>query len=264
MVNRKQAEEVFKRYTSHYDMANSMIWHKVVHTFKVAENCERIAGSLEMPEEAMDFAWFLGLLHDIGRFEQVKQYGTFLDAVSVDHAEFGADLLFKEQLIKEFPIENLSGEQLQILETAIRFHNKLKLPDDMSKELKCFSEILRDADKADIFRVITEIPLEERIGSSKDMIQVGDEANEEVMECVRKHCCIPRKIRKTKFEIHISHLCMAFELVFPESRRIVREQGFLEKLFSETDEHGYPLFTKKQSAQLEILRTELEKTWSIV
>ena len=42
------------------------------------------------------------MLHDIGRFEQIRRFGTFNDAQSVDHAEFGADLLFKECLIRKF------------------------------------------------------------------------------------------------------------------------------------------------------------------
>ena len=42
------------------------------------------------------------MLHDIGRFEQIRRFGTFNDVQSVDHAEFGADLLFKEGLIRKF------------------------------------------------------------------------------------------------------------------------------------------------------------------
>ena len=31
---------------------------------------------------------------DIGRFEQIRCFGTFNDGMSVDHAELGADILF--------------------------------------------------------------------------------------------------------------------------------------------------------------------------
>lgn len=33
------------------------------------------------------------MLHDIGRFEQIRCFGTFNDGMSVDHAELGADIL---------------------------------------------------------------------------------------------------------------------------------------------------------------------------
>ena len=82
----------------------------------------------------MDFAWLLGLLHDIGRFEQVKRYNTFNDSQSVDHAELGADILFKEGLIDRFPTVSLPEGWPKTAETAIRQHNKLALPDGLDAE----------------------------------------------------------------------------------------------------------------------------------
>lgn len=259
MIDRKRAEAAFYAYTSQYDLENVMICHKVEHTLRVAGNCERIAKSLGMDGENMNFAWFLGLLHDIGRFEQVRRYGTFIDSVSVDHAEFGADLLFKEKLIDEFPVEGVPAEDLCLLETAIRLHNKLTLPENQDAHTRRFCDLIRDADKADIFRVVSELPFEQRIGSSKGLIVEG-EASEAVMDCVRAHRCIPRDIRKTRFEGHVSHCCMAFELVYPESRRIVREQGFLSRLLAEYGEDGKPLWSEKEREQLRVLREEIEKS----
>ncbi len=261
MIDRKRAEKAFHAYSSRYDPDNSMIRHKTEHTLRVAANCERIAASLDMSAELVSFAWFLGLLHDIGRFEQVRRYGTFVDSVSVDHAEFGADLLFQEGLIRDFPIENLSKEWLDLLETAIRLHNKLTLPENQDERTRCFCDLIRDADKADIFRVICELPFEERIGSSKDLLQEAEEASDAVMDCVYRHCCVPRAIRKTRFEGRISHGCMAFELVFPESRHIVREQGYLARMLAECDEEGNPKWNEKERAQLCVLQKEIEKEW---
>ena len=261
MIDRERAKEAFLAYTSRYDPDNSMIRHKTDHTFRVAGNCERIAVSLGMSSDLVSTAWFLGLLHDIGRFEQVRRYGTFVDSVSVDHAEFGADLLFREGLIRDYPIENLSGEWLSLLETAIRLHNKLALPEDQEARTKRFCELIRDADKADIFRVICELPFEQRIGSSKDLFQEAEEAGSAVMDCVYRHCCVPRGIRRTRFEGRISHGCMAFELVFPESRRIVQEQGFLARILEEYDTDGKPKWNEKERAQLRILQKEIERAW---
>lgn len=258
MIEKKRAEEAFYTYTSRYDADNVMIRHKVEHTMRVAENCERIAESLDLGDESVRFAWFLGLLHDIGRFEQVRRYGTFIDSVSVDHAEFGADLLFQEGLIGDFPAEALTEEWLSALEKAIRLHNKLTLPTDLDGRTRCFCNIIRDADKADIFRVVSELPFEQRIGSSKGLIREG-EASDAVMDCVREHRCVPREIRKTRFEGHVSHCCMAFELVYPESLRIVREQGCLSRLLSEYDEDGNALWSEREREQLRIMREEIEK-----
>lgn len=261
MIDKQRAEAVFQAYTSRYDLSNGMIRHKVEHTHRVAENCERIAASLGMNGEDVTFAWFLGLLHDIGRFEQVRRFGTFIDSVSVDHAEFGADLLFHEKLMDSFPAESLREDDLRLLETAIRLHNKLTLPEALDAKTRRFCEIIRDADKADIFRVVAELPFEERIGTSRGLIQEDGEASGPVMDCVLSHRCVPRAIRKNRFEGHISHCCFAFELVFPETRRIVREQGFLNQLLTEYDTEGKPLWNETQRAQLDIVRREIKNAW---
>ena len=263
MIDEKRAEAAFCEYTDRYGADNSMITHKVTHTLRVAKNCRQIAESLHLDGEAVGFAWLLGLLHDIGRFEQVRRYGTFIDAVSLDHAEFGADLLFKEELIRKFPAETLTEEQLSILETAIRLHNKLALPEELNERTLLFCNIIRDADKVDIFRVICEMPFEQRIGTSKGLLQEAEEASSGVMECVLQHRCVPRSIRKTRFEGRISHGCLAFELVFQKSRDMVREQGCLSRILSEYGENGTTLWNEKERAQLRVLRKEIESVWGV-
>ena len=258
MIDRKHAKETFSSYTDRYDPDNSLIRHKIDHTLRVAGNCEQIAASLAMDEDDVDFAWLLGLLHDIGRFEQVRRYGTFVDSVSVDHAEFGADLLFREGLIGEFPVRSPTVDRLNLLETAIRLHNKLALPSGLDERTRVFCDLIRDADKVDIFRVVLELPFEARIGSSKGLIGEADEASEAVMECVYQHRCVPRAARKTRFDGHISHCCMAFELMFAKSRELVKEQGYLNRLLAERDEDGKPLWSKKSCAQLRTVRKEIE------
>jgi len=259
VIDEKRAEAAFREYTARFGLDNSMIRHKVEHTIRVAENCRQIAKSLCLEGDSVELAWFLGLLHDIGRFEQVRRYGTFIDSVSLDHAEFGADLLFREKLIRLFPAENLTEEQRVLLETAIRLHNKLVLPADLDERTELFCDIIRDADKVDIFRVVCELSFEDRIGSSRELLKEAEEASPEVMECVLQHRCVPRSVRKTRFEGRISHGCMAFELVFSKSREMAREQGCLGRLLDEYDTDGKPLWNEKERAQLRVLREEIER-----
>ncbi len=100
MMNRQSVLEAFQSYVKRYDTDDIKIKLKIEHTYRVAEISSRIGASIGADA---DFAWLLGLLHDIGRFEQVRKFGTFKDAVSVDHAELGADILFSEGVIDTFP-----------------------------------------------------------------------------------------------------------------------------------------------------------------
>ena len=262
-MNRERAASVFQAYTSRYDAGDIKIAAKIDHTHRVAANADRIAESLGMGAEDGDFAWFLGLLHDIGRFEQVRRFGTFIDGDSVDHAELGADILFLDRLIDAFPTGGLPSDWRGLCETAIRLHNKLTLPEGQDERARTFCQIIRDADKIDIFRVVSEIPFRQRIGASAGRYAEADEASPAVMACVRGHRCVPREVRRSVIDGHISHCCMAFELVYDESRRLVREQGFLRALFRETDNEGRPKWPEKALSQLRELRHELERAWGM-
>ena len=248
-----KALNAFAEYAGHYDSNDIKIQLKVDHTYRVASLCEQIGKAVGADPV---FSWFLGLLHDIGRFEQLTRYGTFIDAKSVDHAELGADILFKEGVIENF-IEPDRSDRCRLAETAIRLHNKLTLPDDLTEEQRLFCQVLRDADKCDIFRVLTEPPYDgrnQRIieGASRGIV---DPAGNAVMKCVFEHRCVPRTFVKSRFESLISQCCMVFELVYPVSRSIVRQQGYLDTLMN------LPVENLVLEMQLSTLRKELEQAW---
>ena len=101
-IQRAGVEKSFRNYISDYDLDDPKVKLKVDHTFRVAALCDFIASDLGMAGYDRDLAWLLGMLHDIGRFEQVRRYHTFRDALSVNHAELSADILFKDGLIERF------------------------------------------------------------------------------------------------------------------------------------------------------------------
>ena len=82
-IDRKRVREAFASYTRKYDVSDPKIALKIAHTYRVADNCEQIAVSIGLSKEDVEFAWLSGMLHDVGRFEQVKRYNTFIDSESV-------------------------------------------------------------------------------------------------------------------------------------------------------------------------------------
>ncbi|MBO7704036.1 MAG: HD domain-containing protein [Solobacterium sp.] len=254
MTLRDNQTNVFLDYASGYDAPNPMIQAKIDHSLRVASFSEAIAESLNRADIDPSFAWFLGLVHDIGRFEQVRRYGTFLDRDSVDHAELGADILFRDGLIDSFPADSFPAQWRKISECAIRLHNKLKLPLDLDPLTETYSTILRDADKTDIFRVIAELPFETRIGSSSSLFSDTDTVSKDVMAYVTRHECIPRAILSSRLDAAVSHLCLAFELVYPKTKELVRKQGYLKQLLKSTEK---TLSSPAALAQFAIIRIEL-------
>ena len=238
----------------------------------MADLCERIAKSLKLSQEDTDLAWLSGMLHDIGRFEQLRRYHTFSDAQSIDHARFAVELLYEEGLIadyvpeismvklvanagtkgdridpadKEGVAEQMSGDGsstglsedmplsdvLQTLRIAIGEHSAYRIQEGLDERTQMFCHILRDADKVDIFRVICDTPMEEVYGfQTEDILRSG--ITPEVRQAFLEHHAVLRSLKKQPADYVVAHGSLAFELVYPESLRIAKEQGYLGRMMS--------------------------------
>ncbi len=217
----------FKDYVSSYDLQDTKIRLKYVHTGRVAANCEQIARSLVLSPEDVFLAWEIGMLHDIGRFEQLRRYDTFIDADSIDHAAFGADLLFQDGLIRRFEADT---SRYIMIETAIRCHSLYRLPEGLDERETMFCQIIRDADKIDIFRANYETGMAALYNVTEK--ELADSAvTPEVYNAFCEGHAVLRSLKKTPIDHLIGHLSLMFELVYPESRLLAVEQGYLEKLF---------------------------------
>lgn len=251
VINRKNVINAFAEYVRNYDPSDEKIKLKIDHTYRVAGLCQRIAESLGLSEPDVDIAWLLGMLHDIGRFEQIRRFGTFNDVQSVDHAEFGADLLFKEGLIRKFAEgyyeecelaepENQEDEQIiknnehhnkdtGLLEMAIRQHNKYRVKEDLTERQRMFCDILRDADKVDIFKVNADIPMEIIYDVTTEELKNGV-ITKEVLESFYKKETVLKSVRRSAVDHIVGHISLLFELVYKESYRQAKEQGYVYKL----------------------------------
>ncbi len=112
-IDRQRALNAFQEYTAYYDKSDEKIKLKINHSYRVCGLCQQIAVQSGFDENEVELAWLMGLLHDIGRFEQLRRYGTFIDAQSIDHAELGADILFKEGKIRDYIEDDAENELLE-------------------------------------------------------------------------------------------------------------------------------------------------------
>ena len=273
VINRKNVINAFAEYVRNYDSSDEKIKLKIDHTYRVAGLCQRIAESLGLSEPDVDIAWLLGMLHDIGRFEQIRRFGTFNDVQSVDHAEFGADLLFKEGLIRKFAEGyyeecelassgneeagqaysrqkdcqkdckedcdegKLNSEQVKcnegklagLLELAIRQHNKYRVKEGLTDKELMFCNILRDADKVDIFKVNADIPMEIIYDVTTEELKNGV-ITKAVLESFYKKETVLKSVRRSAVDHIVGHISLLFELVYKESYRQAKEQGYVYKL----------------------------------
>lgn len=105
MIDFIKAQESFKEYLKDYDLENGSIKLKVKHTYEVVKKSEYIAIGLGLDRENIELAKIIALLHDIGRFEQIKEFNEFSDK-NIEHAEFGVKVLFGEKFLISKFVEN--------------------------------------------------------------------------------------------------------------------------------------------------------------
>ena len=225
-MDRQKALDAFREYTTQYNASDEKVKLKIDHTYRVCGLCQQIATQSEFDENDIELAWLTGLLHDVGRFEQLKRYGTFIDAQSIDHAEFGADILFQEGKIRDYIEDTLEDE---LLEKTVRCHSAYRVPANYTAREKKFADLLRDADKIDILKVNIIVPFEEIYNvTTYDLKHC--KVTEEVMQAFFEEHAVLRSLKKTPVDNIVGHISLVYELVYPISRKLVCEQGYLNKL----------------------------------
>ena len=139
----KDVEDELKKYS---------IELKIKHTFDTVEAMERIIERMNLTDEKYNLAKTIALFHDVGRFNQLKIYGHFNDSKSINHAEESVNVLREKNILC-----GIDCEIVELIYTAILNHNKFEIDNDVKDEETLFyAKLIRDADKADIYRVLTD------------------------------------------------------------------------------------------------------------
>ena len=103
MIDIEKAKVAFKKFLEQYNNDEDRLGFnlKVVHTYHVAENAKEIATKLNLSEEDIALAELIGLLHDIGRFDEIRVTGG-MDKGKFNHGMYGSKILFEDGLIRNF------------------------------------------------------------------------------------------------------------------------------------------------------------------
>ena len=225
MIEILKAKEVFKQYISNYDTKNGRINLKIIHTYHVAENSKMIAKNIGLNQEEQDLAELIGLLHDIGRFEQVRLYNSFNDKETVDHASKGLEILYADKLIRKYIKDDKYDA---IIYKSIGNHNKLHIEKGLTEQELLHTKIIRDADNIDIYRGLLEQKIE-------DFGKFGTEdISKEVLtpyfyESFKEERLLEYDKAKNDMDIMVAIIAHIYALEFDESLKIIKENDYINK-----------------------------------
>ena len=199
-------KEEFDKYVSNYPIDNSKIKRKIEHSYRVMELSKKYATMLGFNDYDIKLATLIGLIHDIGRFEQVRVYNTFNDRTSIDHASYGVKILFEDGLIKNFWDNTLDYE---VIKFAIENHNKLEIEPTTNERALMHAKLIRDIDKLDIIYILSYL-------DEINLTPTDDDITKEIIERVEKHQSVLNKDKKNDNDRIVYYLSYIFDVNYNE------------------------------------------------
>ncbi|WP_319525314.1 HD domain-containing protein [uncultured Desulfosarcina sp.] len=197
---------------------------KIDHTARVCENIRLLATSIGLPENQVRIAEAVALLHDVGRFEQYKRYGTFNDRKSVNHAALGVEIMKKTGVLA-----GLSDDEQKQIVDAVRFHNAPSLPSGKPSEELLFLRLIRDADKLDIWKVFADYYRFDNEPETAIVQHLPDQPTwaPSIIEDIANRRMARFSHMETLNDFKLLQLSWVFDLNFPETFVQAKQRGDL-------------------------------------
>ena len=225
-------DEYVAKYRSGDGRLPEMMQLKYTHTMMVTDNARQIAAGENFKRDERFAAVTASLLHDTGRYEQLRRFNTFKDSDSVNHAVFSHDIVksngWLDQVLSPPP---LGRELIRPILDAVLFHNRREVPVDMDPLTAAAAFTVRDADKLDIFRVLEDLVAHTDWRHDARPfwnLEVGRPPSDDVVAAIRDHRPVDyQQIRSLADFVLIQVGWMISDLHFAVSRRLCRERGHL-------------------------------------
>lgn len=221
-IDLQKSIKEFIKYTEKYDMSVLEIENKQKHSLRVMEISNKIAKALNLSEDDIELATLIGLLHDIGRFEQFTQYHTFKDAFSFDHGDYGEQILQKD--MKNY-ID--TDEYDDIIKIAVRNHNKYGIEDGLTERQLLFAKLIKDADKIDILYEASSIFWKDR----EDIVNKSI-ASKSTIEQFKQEKLVKKDKTKTPEPINgiLTVMAFIFDINYKPSLEIIKNEDYINKI----------------------------------
>ena len=202
---------------------------KIEHTRKVCDAIALLSDGENLSEGEAHIASAVALLHDVGRFPQYRRWRTFRDSESDNHARLAIDVIREENIMADVA----TSEQL-LIEEAVRFHNLLKPPAQIQSPTRQYINLIRDADKLDIWRVFVELlaqPPEERASAATlGLPELPGTVTEQCIVALNSGSIVPLDTITCFNDFKLLQISWVYDITYATSRRILLERGYITTL----------------------------------
>lgn len=227
----EKLDHTARSYFNEEQYINANLRRKLCHSKRVYAEADYIIKSLELDSNTILLTLAAAVLHDIGRFPQFAKYQTYNDARSENHCKLGVEELEKTKMLASLP-EN----ETKIIKDAVLYHGVKELPENLDPQTKLITQIVRDADKLDIFEVVlTGYEIIKNQPEKRDFeieFPETDQYSKEIIEALMLGQHIDYRLMRTMNDVRLLQMAWAFDINFPATAQRIQQRKCLERLLS--------------------------------
>lgn len=223
-------EQWFIRYVHSFISADPLVQEaftlKEKHSWRVRDEIRNIGLRLQLPADALRLAEAMALLHDIGRFEQFRRHRTFADGKSENHGTLGVRVLQKEKALAF-----LAEETQSLILKTVAYHNRMTVPANESPDCLYFTHLLRDADKLDIFHLLSDYydaPPDKRNAAVGLELPDTPGISDDVLSCLQNGRMIEIEHVQSLNDFKLLQMAWIYDINFQPTFQFIYERRYIE------------------------------------
>jgi len=237
MVNQEIYDNIktwFDGYINSFSIENKEIEQNIdiirSHSFHVVGLIEELGLQSNLSDTDIYLAKVCGLLHDIGRFNQLLNHGTFSDTDQINHVDLGISLI-----TEDIPVTALLGEEIKdIVVECIRYHESTELPKSISDKSLPVLLILRDADRLDNLKLMADYYSEHKPGFNKRLeLELSNNSNisKKIHQYIMDEKVVDSKQILSLSDLKLQQMSWVFDFQFKRSFQIASENTYLKRIY---------------------------------
>ena len=208
---------------------NANLKLKEDHSRRTCDEMRYLVEELSLSDNQKRIAELIALFHDIGRFRQFVKYRTYNDTRSIDHCLLSLEVLRETKVLDE-----IEKEEKQLIEKAIEYHGQKRLPGGLDGECLLFSQLIRDADKLDVFYVVTESCKQYRKNPDEFNLEVEfadvPRYSKQILEDILRGRLVDYSRLRTLNDMKLLQLGWVYDVNFTATLKRIRQRRFLEQI----------------------------------
>ncbi len=132
-------------------------------------------------------------------------------------------------------LDGIDEKEKDLILTTVKLHGAKDLPEDLDDDERFYCKLVRDADKIDIFEVVTRYQAKYRDDPDKFPLEIEfpDEPtySDEVYKKVYNGKTVDYRLLQVWNDMKLLQIGWVYDMNFATGLKRIKERGYLEKMF---------------------------------